>query len=186
MGNWPADQVERWSLNRLKPYDRNARTHSEAQIAQIAASMLEWGWTNPVLVDESGMIIAGHGRILAAQQLGYEDAPVMVARGWTDEQKRAYVLADNKLALNAGWDSEILATELAELGEAGVDLGLIGFSDDELADVMSSKTVGLTDPDEVPEPPETAVSELGDVWLLGGGTGLCAAIAQPWSRSIRR
>src|SRR3954469_5755 len=112
MQELPADQVERWSLGRLVPYARNARTHSEAQVAQIAGSIREWGWTVPVLVDETGMLIAGHGRVLAARKLGLTDIPVMVARGWTEAQKRAYVLADNKLALNAGWDVELLKVEL--------------------------------------------------------------------------
>jgi hypothetical protein len=96
---WPADQVERWPIDRLIPYAKNSRTHSEAQIAQLAASMKEWGWTNPVLADEAGGLIAGEGRILAARQLGSAEVPVMVARGWTDAQKRAYVIADNQLAL---------------------------------------------------------------------------------------
>ena len=104
---WPADRVERWPLDKLVPYARNARTHSEEQVAQIAASMREWGWTNPVLVDEAGMIIAGHGRVLAARKLGIGEVPVMIARGWTEAQKRAYVLADNQLALNAAWDGKL-------------------------------------------------------------------------------
>jgi ParB-like chromosome segregation protein Spo0J len=95
----------------LIPYARNARTHSDEQVAQIAASIKEWGWTTPILVDEGGQIIAGHGRVSAARTLGVKDAPVMVATGWTEAQKRAYVLADNKLALNAGWDNELLALE---------------------------------------------------------------------------
>jgi len=101
---WPADQVERWPLTKLIPYARNARAHSEEQIAQIAASIREWGWTVPVLVDEQGTLIAGHGRVLAAQQLGITDVPTMVARGWTHAQIQAYRLTDNQLALNAGWD----------------------------------------------------------------------------------
>src|SRR5450631_1478974 len=113
--DWPADHVERRPLASLIPYARNARTHSAAQVAQIAASIREWGWTMPVLADEAGGLIAGHGRVLAAQKLGLADVPVMVARGWTDAQKRAYVLADNKLALNAGWDEELLAVELSDL-----------------------------------------------------------------------
>jgi ParB-like chromosome segregation protein Spo0J len=103
----PADKVERWSIERLIPYARNARTHSDAQVSQIAASVKEWGWTTPILVDPEGQIIAGHGRVMAARKLGMTDVPVMVADGWTDQQKRAYVLADNKLALNAGWDQDL-------------------------------------------------------------------------------
>lgn len=128
----PADKVERWAVSRLIPYARNARTHSDAQVAQIAASIKEWGWTTPVLVDEQGGIIAGHGRTMAAQLLGMADVPVVVASGWSEAKKRAYVIADNKLALNAGWDNELLALELGDLGDLGFDLDLIGFSTDEL------------------------------------------------------
>jgi len=128
----PADKVERWAIDRLVPYARNARTHSDEQISQIEASIKEWGWTTPVLVDEQGGIIAGHGRTLAAQRLKMAEVPVMVAKGWSDAKKRAYVLADNKLALNAGWDNEMLALELGEIGELGFDLDLIGFKAEEI------------------------------------------------------
>src|SRR3954463_1677847 len=150
MQEWPADRVERWSLDRLVPYARNARTHSDAQVAQIAGSIREWGWTVPVLVDESGMLIAGHGRVLAARKLGLSEIPVMVARGWTEAQKRAYVLADNKLALNAGSDIELLKVELTHLKTMGADLGLVGFGDEELAELFADRNAGLTDPDEIP------------------------------------
>src|SRR4051794_39415061 len=130
---WPADAVERRPVAALVPYARNARTHSPAQVAQIAASIREWGWTNPVLVDEDSGIIAGHGRVLAAQKLGMAEVPVMVARGWTEAQRRAYVLADNRLAQNAGWDDEMLRLELGDLLLEGFDLGLTGFGTDELA-----------------------------------------------------
>ena len=130
--DWPADRVERRSVNDLLPYARNARTHSDEQVAQIAASIREWGWTTPVLVDESGGIIAGHGRVMAARKLGITDIPVMVASGWSEQQKRAYVLADNKLALNAGWDDAMLALELRELAGAGFDMGLTGFDSKEI------------------------------------------------------
>jgi len=136
--NWPADRVERRPLDGLIPYARNARTHSDAQVAQIAASMKEWGWTNPVLVDEAGGIIAGHGRVLAARLLGFDEAPVMVAEGWTETQKQAYVLADNKLALNAGWDDDLLSLEIRDLLDSGFDVGLAGFSDEEIADLLNS------------------------------------------------
>lgn len=128
----PADKVEQWPIEKLVPYARNSRTHSDEQISQIAASIREWGFTTAVLVDESGGIIAGHGRTLAAQRLKMTEVPVMVAKGWTDAQKRAYVIADNKLALNAGWDNELLALELGELGDAGFDLELTGFTDEEI------------------------------------------------------
>ena len=169
---WPAANVELRAVSSLIPYARNSRTHSAEQVDQIVASMREWGWTNPVLVDEAGMIIAGHGRILAAQKLGILEAPVMTARGWSEEQKRAYVLADNKLALNAGWDMEKLAVELGDLKGMGFDIGLTGFSGTELA-AMTGGTAGFTNPDEVPEPPAKAVSVLGDVWLLGGHRLVC-------------
>lgn len=170
---WPADKVERRSVAELVPYARNARTHSEQQVAQIAASIREWGWTNPVLVDESGGIIAGHGRVLAARKLGIDAVPVMVASGWTEAQRRAYVLADNKLALNAGWDEDLLRIELGELAQDGFDLGLTGFGDDELAELMADRTEGLTDPDDAPEPPVNPVTRLGDVWLLGKHRIIC-------------
>jgi ParB-like nuclease family protein len=164
---WPADAVERRAVAALVPYARNARTHSDAQVAQIAASIREWGWTIPVLVAEDGGIIAGHGRVLAARLLGITDVPVMVARGWTDEQRRAYVIADNQLALNAGWDNELLRLELGDLKLGGFDLGMIGFTGHELDTLLFDKNAGLTDPDEVPEVPAEPVTVLGDVWLLG-------------------
>ena len=128
----PADKVEKWKISKLIPYARNARTHSDEQVGQIAASIKEWGWTTPVLVDETGGIIAGHGRTLAAQKLGMTEVPVMVAKGWSDAKKRAYVLADNKLALNAGWDNEMLMLELGEIGDLGFNMDLIGFDPSEL------------------------------------------------------
>jgi DNA modification methylase len=170
---WPADKVERRPIDALIPYARNARTHSEEQVAQIAASIREWGWTVPVLVDETGGIIAGHGRVMAARKLGLPEVPVMVAAGWSEAQRRAYVLADNKLALNAGWDTAMLAEELKGLADLGFDAALTGFSADELAALTVEQTEGLTDPDEVPEPPADPVSVLGDVWLLGKHKIVC-------------
>lgn len=126
----PADKVERWDINRLIPYARNSRTHSDAQVAQIAASIREWGWTTPILVDEAGGIIAGHGRLQAARLLKMTEVPVVIASGWSDAQKRAYVIADNKLALNAGWDDDLLKIELAELKNQEFDLTLLGWGDD--------------------------------------------------------
>src|SRR5712671_5911311 len=137
---WPADHVERWPIERLMPYARNARTHSDAQVSQIAASIREWGWTNPVLVAEDGTIIAGHGRVLAAKKLRLKEVPVMVASGWSDAQKRAYALADNKLALNAGWDLALLGLELNELGTLGFELDLTGFDVDERAALTAVST----------------------------------------------
>ena len=127
MKQWPADKVERRAINTLIPYARNARTHSDEQVAQIAASIRELGWTTPVLVDEDGGIIAGHGRVMAARKLGIDEVPVMVATGWTDAQRRAYVLADNQLALNAGWNTELLKVEIQGLDGDGFDLALLGF-----------------------------------------------------------
>lgn len=166
-------QVEIRPVAKLVPYASNSRTHSDEQVAQIAASIREFGWTNPVLIDEKGTIIAGHGRVLAAQKLGEKDAPCIVLDGLTDAQRRAYVIADNKLALNAGWDSELLSSELAGLGDDGFDLSLLGFSEDELAGLLVDKTEGLTDPDEIPEPPAEPVSVIGDVWLLGKHRIVC-------------
>ena len=136
MDKWPADKVERRPVKSLIPYAKNARTHSDAQVAQIAASMKEWGWTNPILIDEEGVIIAGHGRLLAAQRLGVTEAPVMVAEGWTEAQKRAYTLADNKLAINAGWNDDLMKLEFHAMHEAGFDVGKIGFSATELDCLM--------------------------------------------------
>ena len=133
----PADKVEKWSIDKLIPYARNSRTHSDEQISQIAASIKEWGWTTPILVDEHGGIIAGHGRTLAAQRLKMTEVPVVIAKGWSDTKKRAYIIADNKLALNADWDNEMLALELGELGDLGFDLDLTGFVADEIAEILS-------------------------------------------------
>ncbi len=174
MTEWPADKVERRPIASLIPYARNARTHSDAQVAQLAASMKEWGWTNPVLVDDAGMIIAGHGRVMAARQLGLDEVPVMVAAGWSDAQKRAYVLADNQLAANAGWDNDLLKIELQELDGDGFDLALTGFAADELAAFMADDpNAGLTDPDAVPDVPVNPVTVTGDVWLLGRHRLMC-------------
>jgi DNA modification methylase len=133
--------------------------------------MREWGWTNPVLIDENGTIIAGHGRVSAARKLGINEVPVMIATGWTEAQKKAYTIADNQLALNAAWNLEALSTELHGLEELRFDLGLLGF--DDLAGLMVDKTTGLTDPDEAPEPPVNPASVLGDVWLLGRHRLVC-------------
>ncbi len=170
----PADKVEQWSIDRLIPYANNARTHSADQVAQIAASIKEWGWTTPVLVDETGSIIAGHGRTLAARLLKMTEIPVMVADGWSDAKKRAYIIADNKLALNAGWDNEMLALELGEIGDLGFDLDLTGFTAEEIAALMPEQIEpGLTDEDAVPEVPEQPVTVIGDVWVLGKHRLMC-------------
>jgi DNA modification methylase len=168
---WPADRVERRPTASLVPYARNARTHSESQVAQLAASIREWGFTMPVLVDEAGEVIAGHGRLLAAETLGLEAVPVMVAKGWTARQIKAYRLADNQLALNAAWDVKLLAAELGEL--PGLE-SLIGFSNDELRRVLAGAgTAGLTDPDEAPPLPAEPVTRAGDLWICGQHRLLC-------------
>lgn len=142
---WPADKVERWPIGKLVPYARNSRVHSEAQIKQIAGSIREWGWTVPVLVGEDGTLIAGHARVMAASLLGIKEIPTMVARGWSEAQKRAYVVADNKLALNATFDNDMLMQELGDITEDGFDLGVIGFSPQEMEALL-----GLKPDDEIP------------------------------------
>ena len=137
------DKIERRPIGSLIPYARNARTHSDAQIQQIAASMREWGWTNPVLVDEAGGIIAGHGRVLAAQRLQVSEVPVIVASGWTDAQKRAYIIADNKLALNAGWDNDLLALEKARTLYPGAQTRLARQKDHNRAEALLLAHYGL-------------------------------------------
>lgn len=171
--NWPADSVTRVKVAKLVPYARNSRTHTPDQVDQIAASIREWGWTTPVLVDEAGSIIAGHGRVLAAKKLGIGEVPVMTASGWSDAQKRAYVIADNKLALNAGWDNDLLKLEFEELEGLDFNLSLTGFSSDELSALLAEKLEGLTDPDEIPDEPLEPVTVLGDVWQLGNHRIIC-------------
>ena len=161
-------------VDALIPYARNSRTHSDEQVAQIAASVREFGWTNPVLIDGDNGIIAGHGRVLAARKLGMEDVPCIELAGLTDTQRRAYIIADNKLGLNAGWDDELLAIEFAELADAGFDNLLTGFTQDEI-DALTPEQIpeGLTDEDAVPEVQPEPISKLGDVWLLGKHRLMC-------------
>jgi DNA modification methylase len=163
----------------LTPYAKNARTHSDAQVAEIAASMRAFGWTNPILVDGDNGVIAGHGRLLAARKLGIEHVPVIELAGLSEAEKRAYIIADNKMALNAGWDAELLGLELTDLGALGFDLSLTGFSEDEIASLTSLGTIGLTDPDDVPETPGRATSRRGDVWLLGRHRLICGDSTDP-------
>ena len=189
------DRIERRPIESLIPYARNSRTHSDEQIEQLMASMREWGWTNPVLVDEDGGIIAGHGRVMAAKRLGLKEVPVIVASGWTEAQKRAYVIADNKLALNAGWDNEMLALELGDLQELGFDLDLVGFSTDELEDLLADDDADDGTPgaetSEEPTPdadditvPRIVISRPGDIWRLGEHRLICADSAD--SAAIER
>jgi DNA modification methylase len=167
-------QIALRPLGELIPYARNPRTHSDAQVAQIAASIREFGWTNPVLVDGANGIIAGHGRVLAARKLKLEHVPVIELAHMSDAQRRSYVLADNKLALNAGWDEALLRLELADLSELGFDLGLIGFGEGELERLLAGDSrTGLTEDDDAPELPGHAITRRGDLWVLGEHRLLC-------------
>jgi DNA modification methylase len=156
-------------MERLIPYVNNPRLHSQADLDKLAASMLKWGWTNPVLVDEHGVLIAGHGRVAAAAKLGLiEPIPVIVARGWSEAEKQAYRLADNELAARASWDPELLRGELGELKFGGFDLDLIGFEPDRLEQILAGLgSRGLTDPDSIPEIPAEPVTRPGDIWQIG-------------------
>ncbi len=183
---WPAARTEMWQVSDLVPYVRNARTHPPEQIDQIAASMERFGFTIPMLVAEDGTIIAGHGRLMAAAQLGMAEVPVMVARGWSDEDRRLYTLADNRLAETSEWDPETLKIELDELAALGVedDLSMIGFSDEDLKGILPAALLetsgGLTDPDDVPDADEDdPVSRAGDVWLLGNHRIVCGSSTDP-------
>ena len=157
----------------LIPYARNSRTHSDAQVNKIAASIKEFGFLNPIIVDGKNGIIAGHGRIMAAQKLGIDEVPTVEAAHLTEAQKRAYIIADNRLALDAGWDDEMLRVELKDLDSLDFDLSLTGFDEKELAGFLEEPTVGLTDEDAVPEAPEVPVTVEGDVWLLGRHRLMC-------------
>ena len=167
-------QIKYRPTDDLIPYINNSRTHSDEQVAQVAASISEFGFTNPILLDSKSSIIAGHGRVQAARKLGLDEVPTITLDGLSDIQKKAYIIADNKLALNAGWNDELLALELEALQEEDFDLSLIGFDVDELALLLEPEQVeGLTDEDDVPELPETPVSVLGDIWLLGNHRLMC-------------
>jgi len=166
-------QYKNRPVSSLIPYARNSRTHSPEQVSKIAASIKEFGFLNPVIVDGANGIIAGHGRIMAAQKLGMEEVPTIEASHLTDAQRRAYIIADNRLALDAGWDEEMLRVEFAELEEAGFDLELTGFTLDEINAFEPEQLEGLTDEDAVPEVPETPVTVVGDVWLLGSHRLMC-------------
>jgi DNA modification methylase len=168
------ESVEHWSLQRLIPYAKNARTHDDTQVSQIAGSIAEFGFVNPILVGDDNVIIAGHGRLMAAQQLGLDTVPVIVLHHLTEAQRRALVIADNKIAENAGWNDELLKLELEELGDLGFDLDLIGFSDEELDELLGNdEQSGETDEDEIPEVEDEPVSRHGDVWVLGDHRLLC-------------
>lgn len=183
-GEWPADRVTRVPVSSLTASSRNARVHSDAQIAQIADAIERWGWTIPILVDELGIVIAGHARLEAGRRLGLVDVPVVTASGWSDAQKRAYALADNKLALNSSWDEDMLRVELVDLARAGEDLGGIGFSVDDLALLVPAPASTGADPaedrpeDDLPAIPPP-VTRTGDVWQLGRHRLACGDSTDP-------
>ncbi len=168
-----ARRIEIWPIDKLVPYARNARTHSPEQVAQIAASIVEFGFNAPILVASDAGIVAGHGRLLAARKLGLVEVPVVVLDHLSETQRRAYIIADNKLALNAGWDEKVLAQELRELEGEGLDLAVVGFSDDELKDLLLEEPEAADPEEEIPEEPATPVTRAGDVWLIGNHRLAC-------------
>ena len=181
---WLSTHIERWPTEKLVPYARNARTHSEEQVAQIAASIVEFGFTNPILAGSDGVIVAGHGRLAAAQKLGLDTVPVVVLDHLTPTQRRALIIADNRIAENAGWDDAMLRIELQSLQEDGFNLDITGFDADALAEIMAGEETtvdGHTDDDAVPEVPVTSISRPGDVWELGNHRLLCGDATDPAS-----
>lgn len=169
-----ANKIEWQSVDKLIPYAKNARTHSDEQVAQIAGSIKEFGFNNPVLVDKDNSIIAGHGRVLAARKLGMDKVPVVILNHLTESQRKAYILADNRIALNSGWDTSMLSVELQELKDV-IDLSLLGFDPDELDALLNPivDTEGLTDEDAVPEVPVEPKTKLGDIYILGKHRLMC-------------
>src|SRR5512143_3710682 len=169
------EQIEQWPVARLKPYERNPRTHSDDQVAKVAASIASYGWTVPLLVTEDGEVIAGHGRLLAARHLGLDEVPVIRLSHLSREQVRAYRVADNQLVLAGAWDEELLASELHALNAAGFDLDLTGFYQEEINNLLAlvDEGHGLEGEDVIPEPPNNPVSRSGDLWLLGDHRLLC-------------
>ena len=167
-------EIEYKKVNDLIPYANNSRTHSEAQVAQIASSIKEFGWTNPILLDGENGIIAGHGRLQAARLLGETSVPTIQLHGLSEMQKKAYIIADNKLAMNAGWDNELLGIEITDLREAGFDIDLLGFDENELKEFEPAEQIdGLTDEDSVPELPDEPITKLGDIYQLGNHRLMC-------------
>ncbi len=173
--------VEQRPVADLIPYARNARTHSDKQVAEIAASIRAFGWTNPILIDGDDGIIAGHGRLLAARKLKLGTVPVIELSGLSEAEKRAYLLADNKLALNAGWDDDLLAAEIADLDALGFDLSLAGFGESEVGRLIDLFNEGSASsfPDEAPDPPEVAITQPGDLWVMGEHRLLCGDATKP-------
>ena len=170
-----AENIKLKSTEELIPYAKNARTHSDNQVNQIAASITEFGFTNPILVDGAKGIIAGHGRLMAAKKLGLNQVPVVILDHLSEAQKRAYIIADNKLAENAGWDEEILANELADLKDLDFDLDLIGFEDQELEKLFTNlyESDEKEEEENLPEIEEKPISKAGDIWLLGDHKLIC-------------
>jgi len=167
-------KIEYKKIDSLIPYARNSRTHSNEQISQIASSIKEFGWTNPILIDETGSIIAGHGRVLAASKLNFTEAPTITLAGLTEAQKRAYVIADNSLALNAGWDLEMLKIEIEDLKEFDFDISLLGFDEEFLDKIIEPEQIeGLTDEDAIPDVPYEPITKLGDIYQLGNHRLMC-------------
>ena len=167
-------KITQKKVEELIPYVKNSRTHSDEQVAQIAASIKEFGWTNPILIDGNNGIIAGHGRLMAARKLGYTDVPTIELKDLTETQKKAYIIADNRLALNAGWDNEMLTIELNDLLADGFALDILGFDPKEIDALLEPEVVeGLTDEDAVPEVPEEPKTKLGDIYQLGNHRLMC-------------
>ncbi|MGH1508476.1 site-specific DNA-methyltransferase [Ralstonia solanacearum] len=186
--SWLADKIQLWPTQRLAPYAANARTHSDEQIAQIAASMVEFGFTNPILAGGDGVIVAGHGRLAAAMKLGLQAVPVVVLDHLSPTQRRALVIADNRIAENAGWDEAVLRAELAALDAANFDLSLTGFDADALADLMDDEEGdGQSEEIALPEVPEDPISRPGDIWVMGKHRLLCgdATIAESYDRLLQ-
>jgi len=167
-------KITQKKVTELIPYVNNSRTHSDEQVAQIAASIKEFGWTNPILVDGENGIIAGHGRLLAARKLGFKEVPTIELTDLTDTQRKAYIIADNRLALNAGWDNEMLTIELNDLLADGFALEMLGFDPKELNALLEPEVIeGLTDEDAVPDVPEEPKTKLGDIYQLGNHRLMC-------------
>ena len=184
---WLSTHIERWPTDKLVPYARNARTHSEEQVAQIAASIVEFGFTNPILAGSDGVIVAGHGRLAAAQKLGLDTVPVVVLDHLTPTQRHALIIADNRIAENAGWDDAMLRIELHSLQEDGFNLDITGFDADALAEIMAGEETtvdGQTDDDVVPEVLATPISRPGDVWELGNHRLVCGDATDPKSYEL--
>jgi DNA modification methylase len=184
---WISTHIECWPTDKLVPYARNARTHSEEQVAQIAASIVEFGFTNPILAGSDGVIVAGHGRLAAAQKLGLDTVPVVVLDHLTPTQRRALIIADNRIAENAGWDDTMLRIELQSLQEDGFNLDITGFDADALAEIMAGEETtvdGQTDDDAVPEVSATPISRPGDVWEMGKHRLVCGDATYPKSYEL--